>query len=274
MPMRSFDSLAEWDAVAEQVHHSEAEAMASVVAAGRTSGYCPLCDREATFTGTTGINPLREGLVCEHCGCCARQRAAGGVLLSTLAEPQRATVYGTEQASRFHVVFRKRVRRLLGSEFKPSLRQRLGLSKWLLRQGVVAWIRNEDATALSMADASLDGIITMDVLEHVPEFRAALSEFTRVLRPGGALALTVPFFEQEPTSVQIARVLPDGRIEHDGEPELHGDPLSGGVVCFHHYAWDLLDAIRAAGFSEVTACRVQGPEWGLPRGLWVILGRR
>jgi SAM-dependent methyltransferase len=49
-----------------------------------------------------------------------------------------------------------------------------------------------DATALPFDDGSLDAVVMLDVLEHVPEPRAALTEARRVLRPGGVILLSVP----------------------------------------------------------------------------------
>lgn len=47
--------------------------------------------------------------------------------------------------------------------------------------------------ALPVPDASFDVVLCTQVLEHVPEPAAVLAELRRVLRPGGALWLTVPF---------------------------------------------------------------------------------
>ncbi len=49
------------------------------------------------------------------------------------------------------------------------------------------------ADALPLEDDSFELLLCTEVLEHVPEPSAALSEFFRVLAPGGRLALTVPF---------------------------------------------------------------------------------
>jgi SAM-dependent methyltransferase len=45
---------------------------------------------------------------------------------------------------------------------------------------------------LPFSDASFDAVAALDVLEHVAEQRETLSEIARVLRPGGALVLSVP----------------------------------------------------------------------------------
>lgn len=196
------------------------------------------------------------------------------LLLDALPRPETARVYATEQASPFYLALRHRVGKLLGSEFQVAFEQRLQLSRWLWKHGARRWVRCEDVTALRMRDASLDAVVTLDVLEHVHDYRAALREFARVLKPGGVLVATMPFYADRDENVQIARLDGRGAIEHLGEPEFHGDPLSGGVVCFHHFGWDLLAAIRGAGFRDAVACRVQDLRRGLPQANWVLRARR
>jgi SAM-dependent methyltransferase len=49
-----------------------------------------------------------------------------------------------------------------------------------------------DATAMPFPDGSFDRVIAAEVLEHIPPDVVAISELTRILRPGGTLAVTVP----------------------------------------------------------------------------------
>ncbi len=49
-----------------------------------------------------------------------------------------------------------------------------------------------DALALPFADATFDRVIASEVLEHIPDDVAAMTELARVLRPGGTMAVTVP----------------------------------------------------------------------------------
>lgn len=52
--------------------------------------------------------------------------------------------------------------------------------------------RAGDALALPYADDTFDVVIASEILEHVPADEAAIAELVRVLKPGGALAITVP----------------------------------------------------------------------------------
>jgi SAM-dependent methyltransferase len=50
-----------------------------------------------------------------------------------------------------------------------------------------------DARNLPFRDASVDGIVLKDVLEHIDGPRTALRECARILRPGGTMVLWMPF---------------------------------------------------------------------------------
>lgn len=78
---------------------------------------------------------------------------------------------------------------------------------------------------LPVQDASLDGVITQGVLEHVPYLRTTVAEIDRVLRPGGLVYHEIPFiqgFHASPndfrrfTSVGIAELAPGYEIVEQG----------------------------------------------------------
>ena len=48
--------------------------------------------------------------------------------------------------------------------------------------------------SIPLAAGSVDMVTALDVLEHVPDDRAVVGEFARVLRPGGVAVVTVPAF--------------------------------------------------------------------------------
>ena len=50
-----------------------------------------------------------------------------------------------------------------------------------------------DITSIPMDDESVDAILCIEVLEHIPEPVLAIKEFSRLLKKGGTLILTAPF---------------------------------------------------------------------------------
>ena len=53
------------------------------------------------------------------------------------------------------------------------------------------------ALQLPFADRSFDKVLCSEVLEHIPDYQAALAEIYRVLKPGGLLAISVPRYFPE-----------------------------------------------------------------------------
>lgn len=50
-----------------------------------------------------------------------------------------------------------------------------------------------DAQQLPFADDTIDHVLLLDVLEHIPDPDRCLAEISRVLKPGGTLTIQVPF---------------------------------------------------------------------------------
>jgi SAM-dependent methyltransferase len=241
-------------------------------------GRCVLCERDVRFEVARAADPadtnLRESLACPHCRTNARMRA-GLALLRDHVPDRDAAVYITEQASPNFVWLQRRYANAIGSEYASDPDLIGHLRQYLHDLGGEGEIRCEDVTRLTFADGELDAIATFDVLEHVPDYHAALREFARTLNPGGALVLTAPFLPLSRDSVERARIGADGAIEHLLPPEYHGDPLAGeGILCFHYFGWDLLDAVRAAGFAQARMMLPWRPAHGFPSNLWTLVAVR
>jgi 2-polyprenyl-3-methyl-5-hydroxy-6-metoxy-1,4-benzoquinol methylase len=56
----------------------------------------------------------------------------------------------------------------------------------------LSFVRVQTIACLALVDRSLDGILCSSVLEYVPDPSACLTEFARVLKPGGLLLVSVP----------------------------------------------------------------------------------
>ena len=222
-------------------------------------GYCAACRRKSRFwanflSSKTEWRGWRETLICLRCRLVSRLRAAIDFIDSALALPEASVVYTTESKTPFVRALVRRFRTVIGSEYAPDRARRFRSPRGA---------RHEDLTKLTFADRSLDLICTNDVLEHVPDYKAALRECFRCLRPGGHLVVTVPFMLLAQETQVRARVEPDGSIEYLTEPEFHDDPLDPqGVLCFYNYGWDLLAEMKNAGFADARV-RVY---WSLRRG--------
>ncbi|MGE4073294.1 MAG: methyltransferase domain-containing protein [Lysobacterales bacterium] len=225
------------------------------------AGFCAACGRESEFSFPIRGDEIpnwRESLVCPDCRLINRWRAS--VHVARMLEPLRCEgpVYVTEQTTPMYDWLQEHVPELIGSEFVSPDAKPGQIYETRSRR-----IRHEDATALSMADASLSMIQTYDVLEHVPDYRAALREFARVLKPEGLLLLTAPFMFEAWDTVVRARVNAQGDIEHLLPAVYHGDPMSAdGVLCFQEFGWDLLDDMRSAGFAHAEIITCWAPDFG------------
>jgi SAM-dependent methyltransferase len=100
-----------------------------------------------------------------------------------------------------------------------------------------------DALALPFADATFDRVIASEVLEHIPDDVAAMRELARVLRPGGAMAVTVPRCVPEAVNWALSdeyHDTPGGHVRIYRRSTLERRLASAGLVpSGHHHAHGL-----------------------------------
>lgn len=218
-------------------------------------GHCAVCGKERHFYSSykyagfvNGVKKpnWREQLLCLHCALNNRQRAAYH-LLQKVCEPGSDTnIYITEQKTAFYRMLKSVYKNTAGSEFLGDDCPR--------GEKNTKGLRNENLCDLSFADGQFDTILTYDVLEHVPDYKKALSECFRCLNQDGTLMITVPFNKNSRQNIVRAELMPDGTVNHILEPEYHGNPISNsGCLCYYHFSWQLLDELRECGFSDVYA---------------------
>ena len=106
--------------------------------------------------------------------------------------------------------------------------------------GAAAVCAAGDATAMPFADGSFDVVIASEVLEHIPADQAALREITRVLAPGGTVAVTVPAWLPERICWRLSddyHNVPGGHIRIFTRRELETKLAFAGLeVGGHHHA--------------------------------------
>ena len=212
-----------------------------------TTGYCPACRRPVTFTvspdpiGGTWRNFL-EGMICQ-CGTNGRTRMitiAWREIRDSFA-PVRSLIF--ERVTPTFERMASEDPSLIGCEYLgpdkvPGQEYELGSVP----------VRHEDLLNLSFDSSSIDLLMHFDVLEHVPDHRRSLEECFRVLRPGGQMLFTLPFFHNREKHLVRARVGPDA-IEHILPPAYHGNPVGDGALVFMHPGRELLSDLAAAGFE-------------------------
>lgn len=234
-----------------QIKPYQLEAERYISSQSELPGYCSACQRVRNFKVNIGVYfgslpNLREGLVCE-CGLSNRNRLIYSAISLERESHPALQIAILERTSILFQRLQETYPEIIGSEYIGA-----GIPGGTLHAMSGIPVRHESITGLSFSSCSLDVMVHNDVLEHVFDYRKALEELHRVLKKGGSLIFTCPFFFMLDRELQKARVLADGSIEFLMEPEYHGDPINPkGALTFYHYGWGLLDDLVQCGFVDV-----------------------
>ena len=233
------------------------------------AGHCVVCGKDSRFF-YQDVALWRESLNCQHCRSTSRYRSIARGLLRAINEltglealslatlphtsNKRLSVYDTQPPFYYEPCAYPLPDLLKASgwidvklsQFKPK--RKLGQ---VLSKGVT----NQNLECLTFPDASLDIVITSDVMEHVRLDDRAHREIYRVLKPGGIYLFTVPHdrsWEKTLTRVQVTDPDDPSKDVHLLEPEYHGDTNSdegGGVLAYRTYGRDLEAFLKGLGFE-------------------------
>lgn len=125
-----------------------------------------------------------------------------------------------------------------------------------------------DATRLPVADAALDLVIALDVLEHLEDDAAAAGEIFRALRPGGRLVVTVPV-DPRLWSAHDEAV---GHVRRYTVPEVVDLLTAAGFRVVGHRSWMvLLRPVVALRRRSTTGSDLDEPPWWLNRALAAVV---
>lgn len=198
-------------------------------------GYCPICEAPARFVAEQAW--LRDHYRCAACGSIPRQRALVHLLNVLRPGWKMADIHESSPSLWF---FRDHCLHYSFSYFFEDV------APGTNRNG----IRCENLEQLTFPDESFDVFITQDVLEHVFAPDRALTEISRVLRPGGMHIFTTPKHKDLLESRQRAR-LENGQVIHLMEAVYHGNPISAeGVLVTWDYGADFIElAERWSGYQ-------------------------
>jgi SAM-dependent methyltransferase len=143
--------------------------------------------------------------------------------------------------------------------------------------GVYRDLVQSDARRLPFPDAAFGTVMSVSVLEHIPDVQPFFPEAWRVLRPGGTLVFSVPLADMDAYMAfpPVARRLGLGSAADAYVRRVH---RSFKHVNLHQPAF-WLDAARAAGFAIVDERRIisraatRAFDVGLPAALLSQVGR-
>ncbi len=222
-------------------------------------GYCHVCEQPTQFlidkqygaeeTSQGWLPNWRERLACVHCQLNNRQRAILHALKEAVKKrtSQVLSIYAMEHVSpTFHWLSQHLPQvTCIGSEY---------LGDQIPGGTLVNGIRHENVEALSLADRSIDLILSNDVLEHVNLPELAMAEMYRVLKPHGEIFVTIPFHLNTFENTRRAH-LTQGVLTHLLPPMYHGNPLSeAGSLVFNDFGWEFVEQLKTAGFQDVSLC--------------------
>lgn len=234
------------------------------------TGRCLVCGKSSRFFYQDKAL-WRESLSCEHCRTTSRYRsiargilqaitALTGIEASSLSELPSSCkgvtlqIYDTQPPFYYEpcayplpdILKARSWIQVMLSQYKPN--KPMGAT---LARG----ISNQNLECLTFADASLDIIITSDVMEHVRLDNLAHQEIYRVLKPGGIYIFTVPHcrdWDETLIRVQVTDPADPSQDRYILEPEYHGDTNSDsgtGVLSYRAYGRDLDDYLTNLGFT-------------------------
>lgn len=198
---------------------------------------CPACNCQRLFVR---LQRDEIGVRCIACGASAVTLSLIAVLRVRIPQLQQRKVYELSARGALYQWLQQQGATLTGSEYFPSV------PSGEYRNGVLC----QDVQALSFADNSFDLCTSTDVFEHVADDHKGFAQVARVLRPGGLFVFTVPLYGGEAT-IERARYVAGGNIEHLLPPEYHGDPVgpAGRILALRNYGNDIVERLCKAGFA-------------------------
>ncbi len=223
-------------------------------------GYSYTAKKQVNFvvdfqhSGGSGQINWRERVCCPETYFNNRMRATFHLFDIEMEAYSNSDIYITEQLTPIYSRFAEKFSSVVGSEY-------LGVA---LPYGSTNknGIRNETLCSLSFPDDAFDILISLDVLEHIPEYEQAFQECARVIKTGGKLMWSVPFVQNSEKNLVRAQIK-NNEVVHVLPPEYHGDPVTNeGVLCFQHFGWEMLKQAKDAGFKDAYAMCYHSIEFG------------
>ena len=115
-----------------------------------------------------------------------------------------------------------------------------------------------DTTALPVGDGTVDAVVALELIEHVPDPRAALGELRRTVKAGGLVFVSVP------STVPRHDVHDYWRFTAEGLAQLGSEVFGGGDVEVFGGTFETLGTI-VQYYLALVLHRVKIPSWTVGR---------
>ncbi len=223
------------------------------------NGHCSICGHNALFTVSLewgGMytfqnvpNPnWREQVNCTHCGLNQRFRASI-LLIKSLVPNNYSRIWLAEQVTPVYKILKALYPNLIGSEYSPTVSAATSVHG--LRT------LHQDITNTTFQGQVFELVCSFDVMEHVPDYQAAIREAYRTLASGGYFLWSAPMDLSSEATIIRASVGADATVIHHLPPEYHGDPFgSDGSLCYQYFGWDILETLQSVGFADCSVISV------------------
>lgn len=210
-------------------------------------GYCNICRKPAVFLLTKSFAEMRDHQECLACGSKGRNRHLAKCLVDEFR------VRGIRRLSDF----RGSNLTVYVAASTGSVASGLGEAENIIRSEYFSdcppgttkdGVLCQDIQRLTLADGSIDVVITEEVFEHVRDFEAGFREVYRVVKPGGSHFFTIPFYFGKKTKALYE--IRDGEFVPVVHPvEYHGDPIRRQIPAYYRFGYDLFDVLKSVGFE-------------------------
>ncbi len=230
---------------------AKGRSMRARITASEWSGWCAVCESDVTFREYGPWH--RDELVCTTCGSIPRQRAIMTVLSLVRPDWRRERIWELAPAGPASAKLQKECHEYLASQYWPDVPP----------GALVDGVRCEDLERPTLADNSMDVIVSSDVFEHIIDVEAAHAQIARVLDGGGIHVWTTPQYREMDASRPRVRRSSSG-LEYLEPAQYHGDPVcASGALVTYDWGRDLPDRVMAASGMWTAVFRIESRTHGL-----------
>ena len=147
-----------------------------------------------------------EGLPCVRCGCIARERVVYAAILGEFAASPDAAIVKNSQLANLRVLeFSPRSHVIRRSLYTQTFAEYVASDFDVAHHSGDIELDLTDPTSIENYAGHFDVVICCHVLEHIPDYRTAIAQLSRLTTPTGKVFFQVPILESKYTKITYHR---------------------------------------------------------------------